>query len=373
MDDSGALPGEMSRRLDLDPLPLDPQTAERILAGSVPPADSPPGYADVARVLRAASGPPAPAELAGEVEAVALLAAELRAGAHSPNTVPRRSSVLSRALTARFGAAVVAGTLSLTTGLAAADVLPDTAQDVASTVLDKVGINVPTADAGTDVTMAVDTDATVDAAVSTTTSLPSDDNSPAPSPDSGDPAPNVLSPTGAPADDAADKPNHGTAVCKVASNGKCKPDHADKAEEDGDDAADQGNPSGYAKQIEHCQDKGQTKQARFQDKPKQSDKAADQAADCQEKFENKKAEPAGPPPATTDNTQGNSNAGSGQTDDDESDEDESDDDESGDDESDDEDDQGDDDDDAHPPADPGSKGQGQKKGHDHAPGQSGRQ
>lgn len=373
MDDSGALPGEMSRRLDLDPLPLDPQTAERILAGSVPPADTPPGYADVARVLRAASGPPAPAELAGEVEAVALLAAELRAGATTPSPVPRRSSVLSRALTARFAAAAVAGTLSLTTGLAAADVLPDSAQDVASTVLDKVGIDVPTGDPGADVDMTVDTEATVDAPVSTTatTSVIIESGNQAPDAASTDPAPNVLSLTGAPAGDDAGKPNHGTAVCKVASDGKCKPDH----DEDGDDdPAGQGNPAGYAKQIEHCQDKGQTKQARFQEqgKTKQSDKAVDQAQDCEEKFENKKAEPAEPADPTTDTTPGNSNAGSNHTDD--SGDDESDDDETDDDESDDDDEQGDDnDDDAHPPADPGSKGQGQKKGHDHAPGQSGRQ
>jgi hypothetical protein len=371
MDDSGALPGEMSRRLDLDPLPLDRQTAERILAGSVSPADAPPGYADVAWVMRAAAGPPAPAELAGEVEAVALLAAELRAGTHSPVPAPRRSSVLSRTLTARFAAAAVAGTLSLTTGLAAADVLPDPAQDVASNVLDKVGISVPSADTGAEVTMTLDTEATVDAAVSTTTALPS--GSPAPvSSDPGDPAPNVLSPTGAPAsaDESADEPNHGTAVCKVASDGKCKPDHADDADEDADDDPPGQEGFGYAKQIEHCQDKGQAKQARFQGKTKQSDKAADQAQDCQEKFANKKNEPAEPATPTTDTTPGDSNAGSNHTDD--SGEHESDDEATDDDESDD-DEQGDDgDDDAHPPADPGSKGQGLKKGHDHAPGQSGR-
>jgi hypothetical protein len=345
MEDSGALPGEMSRRLDFDPLPLDPQTAERILAGSVSPADTPPGYADVARVMRAVAGPPAPAELAGEVEAVALLAAEF--GAHSTHPTPRRSSVPSRSLSLRFAVATVAGALSLTTGLAAADVLPDAAQDVASTVLDKVGISVPDGDSG--VTMTVDTDATVDAGVSTTTSTTSDgdsDQTPPAAPTPGEVTTDVLSLTGAPAEDA---------------------DHdSDDADADHGQTG-QGMPSGFAKQIEHCQDQGQTKQARFQEqgKTKQYDKAGEQAAACQEKFENKPSKQESEDPATPDTpstSQGNSNPG--HVDDDESD----------DDESDDEDDQGDDnDDDAHPPADPGSNGQGNKKGHDHAPGQSGRQ
>jgi hypothetical protein len=355
MEDSGALPGEMSRRLDFDPLPLDPQTAERILAGSVSPADVPPGYADVARVMRAVAGPPAPAELAGEVEAVALLAAEF--GAHSTNPTPRRSSVPSRSLSLRFAVATVAGALSLTTGLAAADVLPDAAQDVASTVLDKVGISVPDGDSG--VTMTIDTDATVDAGVSTTTSTTSDgdsDQTPPAAPTTGEVTPNVLSPTGVPADDADD---------------------------DGDDAADddhgqagQGMPSGFAKQIEHCQEQGQTKQARFQEqgKTKQYDKAGEQAAACQEKFENKKDESADPPTTTTPPAnQGNSNSGH-VDDDDQGDDNDDQGDVSDDDGSDHDDDQGDDNhDDAHPPADPGSNGHGNKKGHDHAPGQSGRQ
>jgi hypothetical protein len=363
MEDSGALPGEMSRRLDFDPLPLDPQTAERILAGSVSPADAPPGYADVARVMLAVAGPPAPAELAGEVEAVALLAAELRAGDHSLTPAPRRSSVLSRTLTARFAAAALAGTLSLTTGLAAADVLPDPAQDVASTVLDKVGIDVPSGDSS--VTTTADTDTGDDAtssttgstAVATTATTGAVDSEASPAPTGA--TPNVLSPTGVPAGD----------------------------DEDGHDS--QGRQSGFAKQIEHCRDKGQTKQARFQEqgKTKQADKAVDQAEDCEQKFEDKKdgngkPEPAPAPPTTPgDGDDDSDSAGKhgkhGKNDDGDDDSDDESDDDDADDESDDddaEDEQGDDsDDDAHPPADPGSNGRGLKKGHDHAPGQSGRQ
>ena len=46
-------------------VPLDDDTAERLLAGRLHPEDAPPGYAEVARLLRAAAGPPSPEELAG--------------------------------------------------------------------------------------------------------------------------------------------------------------------------------------------------------------------------------------------------------------------------------------------------------------------
>jgi hypothetical protein len=52
-------------------VPLDDDTAERLLAGHLHPEDAPPGYAEVARVLQAAAGPPAREELAGEEAALA--------------------------------------------------------------------------------------------------------------------------------------------------------------------------------------------------------------------------------------------------------------------------------------------------------------
>ena len=52
-------------------VPLDDDTAERLLAGHLHPEDAPPGYAEVARVLQAAAGPPAREELAGEKAALA--------------------------------------------------------------------------------------------------------------------------------------------------------------------------------------------------------------------------------------------------------------------------------------------------------------
>jgi hypothetical protein len=49
--------------------PYDP--AEGLLGGRLDPEDAPPGYAEVARVLRAAAGPPCPDELAGQPAALA--------------------------------------------------------------------------------------------------------------------------------------------------------------------------------------------------------------------------------------------------------------------------------------------------------------
>jgi hypothetical protein len=56
-------------------LPLDDDTAERLLAARLDPADAPPGYAGVARLLRAAAAPAHPDELAGEPTALAMFRA----------------------------------------------------------------------------------------------------------------------------------------------------------------------------------------------------------------------------------------------------------------------------------------------------------
>ena len=85
MDGGDVFPAEMP---DDDPepmvptlmVPLDDDTAERLLAGRLHPEDAPPGYAEVARVLRAAAGPASPEELAGQEAALA----EFRAARDGP-------------------------------------------------------------------------------------------------------------------------------------------------------------------------------------------------------------------------------------------------------------------------------------------------
>lgn len=147
---------------------LDDGTADRLLAGLVEPDDAPPGYAEVARVVRAAGAPAAAGELAREREAVfAAAAAAVRARpSGSVLRTPRRSKVRPKLYRAKVAGLVVAGTLAGTTGLAAAGALPDPAQDVASDVLARVGITVPAGDdhpagTGSDVSeTATTTDAT---------------------------------------------------------------------------------------------------------------------------------------------------------------------------------------------------------------------
>jgi hypothetical protein len=68
-------PAEMPDHPASPILPLDPDTAERLLAGRLDPADAPPGYAGVTGLLRAAAAPAHPDELAGEPAALAMFRA----------------------------------------------------------------------------------------------------------------------------------------------------------------------------------------------------------------------------------------------------------------------------------------------------------
>jgi hypothetical protein len=71
MDGGDVFPDEMPDDHREPMVPLDDDTAERLLAGRLHPEDAPPGYAEVARVLRAAAGPPSPEELADREAALA--------------------------------------------------------------------------------------------------------------------------------------------------------------------------------------------------------------------------------------------------------------------------------------------------------------
>jgi hypothetical protein len=106
--------GEMHR------MPLDVETADRMLAGTVLPEDAPPGYAGVVRFLDA-------------------LQTGTAADASLSVTTPRRSFVPRMKLAAVFATVALVGT----TGLALAGTLPGAAQDVAAQMLAKVGVSVP--------------------------------------------------------------------------------------------------------------------------------------------------------------------------------------------------------------------------------------
>jgi hypothetical protein len=122
---------------EMQRLPLDLDTADRLLAGHVLPADAPPGYEAVASFL---SGLRAHEE---EVLRHEDTVPELVSGGRSPlfetMSTPRRST-LHRF---KLAGTAVAAALACTTGLAFAGSLPGAAQDVASSMLTKVGVTVP--------------------------------------------------------------------------------------------------------------------------------------------------------------------------------------------------------------------------------------
>jgi hypothetical protein len=130
--------------MDYDMQPLDTNTADRLLAGAIQPEDAPPGYAELARVLRAASAETTAEELAREAEVVAMVAAAVVRSSSSVHASSSRRSYMPFALSRpRISAALVAVCLACSVGLASAGALPGAAQEIASTMLDKVGISVP--------------------------------------------------------------------------------------------------------------------------------------------------------------------------------------------------------------------------------------
>jgi hypothetical protein len=128
--DSG-LPAEMRRLLSWlrdDPLVLDDDSADRLLAGRLDPADAPPGYAETAAVMAAVTAPARPDELAGMQASLDAF----RAALHAPPLSPRRQPMLVRLLTVKALAAAFTGAL-LIGGVAAAATgsLPEAAQRMA--------------------------------------------------------------------------------------------------------------------------------------------------------------------------------------------------------------------------------------------------
>jgi hypothetical protein len=128
---------------EMHPVPLDLDTADRLLAGTVAPEDAPPGYANVARLLESAAAEATADELSRETEVVAMVAAAVRSSSSVHAVSPRRFFMPFALSRPRIMAAFVAVTLASTAGLASAGSLPSAAQDIASSMLAKVGISVP--------------------------------------------------------------------------------------------------------------------------------------------------------------------------------------------------------------------------------------
>jgi hypothetical protein len=127
---------------EMQPLPLDSDTADRLLAGLVAPEGAPAGYGPVVRLFEAASAETLSEELAREPETVAAMAAALRSRVHR-NASSRRSFMPFAFSRPRLTAVVLAAAFAAGGGMASAGSLPGAAQDVASEMLAKVGITVP--------------------------------------------------------------------------------------------------------------------------------------------------------------------------------------------------------------------------------------
>ena len=127
---------------------LDTDTLDRMLAGGIHPDDAPPGYAGVAGVLLAVAEAGDDRDLVHEPAHVALAMELVQQRSPVPHSLDRRSrrpstGARSRSHRGKIGALVVVGAMVGSTGLAAAGLLPDTAQDAFAHVLDKVGISIP--------------------------------------------------------------------------------------------------------------------------------------------------------------------------------------------------------------------------------------
>jgi hypothetical protein len=123
---------------EMQRLPLDIETADRLLAGSVPAEDAPPGYAHVTTLLTSAAESVGP-DSSEHGETLVMLLAAVRTSQTKTTPPARRSSVYRWKLASALATTV----LACTTGLAFAGSLPGAAQDIASSMLDKAGITVP--------------------------------------------------------------------------------------------------------------------------------------------------------------------------------------------------------------------------------------
>ena len=123
---------------EMERLPLDVDTADRLLAGRVLPADAPPGYEAVA-VLLGALRAHGEEQVFRHEDAVPVSVKDGRSSHLETMPTPGRSTRHRF----KLAGAAFAGALVCTTGLAFAGGLPGAAQDVASSMLSKVGVTVP--------------------------------------------------------------------------------------------------------------------------------------------------------------------------------------------------------------------------------------
>jgi hypothetical protein len=129
--------------VEMERMPLDEVTDERLLSGAIEPDDAPPAYQGVARLMRALRAPSIDSELGQREETILAMKDVLSTPPAGSHRIRRRISGMSMPSRLRLIAITLAALLVLGTGLAFAGSLPSGAQKVASGVLSKIGVTVP--------------------------------------------------------------------------------------------------------------------------------------------------------------------------------------------------------------------------------------
>jgi hypothetical protein len=151
--------------------------------------------------------------------------------ATAPLSIPRKRRMLGKVLTAK--AAAIAGVLVLSGGVAAAatGTLPGPVQNTASHAAEHVGVHLPNSDDDQSTKDANDDQGDDNGTETTPTSVEHPDNH-------GNDVSTVAH------DDSNEGADHGSAVCTVASDGKCQPNATD-------DNSGQGNSADHRQDGEH--------------------------------------------------------------------------------------------------------------------------
>jgi hypothetical protein len=160
--------------------PLADASADALLSGRLPADDAPPEYREIANLTAALTATPSLEEQAREGHAVTLM----RTGLVS-SSAPRRSgrTAMHGCRARRLVAACTIGATALLGGLTVAGALPGSAQSVAASVLDNLGVTVPSPNshAGDDPADGDTTDAHTTDAHTTDAHTTDDENLDAPS------------------------------------------------------------------------------------------------------------------------------------------------------------------------------------------------
>jgi hypothetical protein len=119
---------------------LDPDTADRLLAGRLTPDDAPPGYGGVAQLLQHAH-----VDTGLDVTDDELVVAMVNAIVTSDPTRTKRNHVLTRIVSTKVVAASAVLALTATGAAAATGTLPDNAQNGLARAAQHIGINLPEA------------------------------------------------------------------------------------------------------------------------------------------------------------------------------------------------------------------------------------